>query len=326
MIERPSTPPPGAGLTGSPVFRRGLILLALIALVGCSSPPGPRIPAPPPADPSRPAEEVLAELKDWIDPPDLPTSTLYAGDAISVEIKGHPEYSIPSRVIPHDGMIPLSGLRGKTVQTIRKTTQQLEKEIAEAYSALLVDPYVTVNVRNYATRVVYVLGEVRQSGKFNIPQDTRLSLVQAIAEAGGPAETADRTKVRIRRDDPKTRRKITSPPIDLDVILQAGVDIPLTPNDTIQVPKLRALFVSIWGRGIQRPGTYPWTEDLTVSRLIPLAGGLEKFADMSNVLILRREAEGQQTFRVDLNRIYGNRDPDFLLRPGDVVRIDDTFF
>jgi polysaccharide export outer membrane protein len=185
---------------------------------------------------------------------------------------------------------------------------------------------VTVIVKGYATRVVYVSGEVRNAGKFGIPMDTRLTLLRALAEAGGLTEDADATGIRVLREDREAGRQVTSPRIDLDLLYQAGIDVPLLPNDSVTVPKKRELHVSIWGKGVQRPGTYPWEEGLTVTRLVPMAGGLEKFADTSKVLILRRESGGQRTYQVDLNKVYANREADFLLRPGDIVRIDDTFF
>jgi protein involved in polysaccharide export with SLBB domain len=185
---------------------------------------------------------------------------------------------------------------------------------------------VTVNVKGFATRVVYVMGAVNNTGKFSIPKDTRLTLLQALAEAGGFSEQADESGIRIRRYDRGSGHQRTSPRIDFDVLLQAGIDIPLRANDTIQVPKRTKLEVAIWGKGVQSPGTYAWRDGLTITRLIPMAGGLEKFADTGRVLILRREPDGQKTYRIDLDRVYANREPDFLLRPGDVVRIDDTFF
>jgi protein involved in polysaccharide export with SLBB domain len=306
-----------------------VFLLFLLLLAGASCGPsrsGTSLPLPEaPDEPTDPSVR-LAALEDWINPREAPSASLFAGDTISIEIKGHAEYSLPSRVIPADGVIPLSGIPGGAVQAIGKTPQALEKEIAKLYDSLLVSPYVTVLVRGYATRAVYVFGEVHQSGKFTIPQDTGFSLIQAIAEAGGPTDQADRRSVHILRHDRETGRKRTSPAIDLDALLQAGRDIPLVANDTIQVPKRPDSSVAIWGKGVNEPGTYPWTADLTVSRLIPMAGGLTKFADLSKVLVLRRTPEGQKTFAVDLNRVYANREPDLLLRPGDVVRVDDTFF
>ena len=111
-----------------------------------------------------------------------------------------------------------------------------------------------------------------------------------------------------------------------DVLLRAGVDIPLRANDSIQVPKTEEQSVAIWGKGVAKPGNFPWYEGLTISHLIPLAGGLEKFADAEKVKVLRRTAEGQKTYNVDLNAIFDNDEPDFPLRPNDVIRIDDTFF
>jgi polysaccharide export outer membrane protein len=297
------------------------------ALGGCgSSSSGNVIPVPAPEKEVRPLGEALAELEEWTRPGGQAPSVLYPGDSISIDVKNHGEYSIALKVIPANGIVGLTGLRDRVVNVIGKTPQELEKEVAEAYSEILVNPYITVLVKDYATRVVYISGAVRNAGKLSMPSDTRLTLIRALIEAGDLTTEADSTAIRILRDVRETGRQRTSPPIDLDVLYRAGIDIPLMPNDTIQVPKKQVLSVSIWGKGVMQPGTYPWEEGLTITRLIPMAGGLNKFADLGSVRILRRGPEGQQSFEIDLNRITENRDPDFPLRPGDVVRIDDTFF
>ncbi len=304
-----------------------LLILSLVVLSACGS-TGPTAPLPlPPADEDeRPIADALAELEEWLHPREAPAEALGPGDTITVDVKNHPEYTISQMTIPSDGIIGISGLPGKFVQAIGKSPQTLQNEIAKAYADLLVKPYVIVNVRGHATRVVYVSGEVRRSGKVDIPVDSRLTLIRALTEAGYVTEEADSSKIRILRDDSVAGRLRTSPPIDLEVLMRAGVDIPLLPNDTIQVPKRTVINVSIWGKGVQRPGTYPWSKGLTITRLIPMAGGLEKFADLSRLRVLRRESDGQRTYHVDLDRIFANKDPDFLLRPDDVVRVDDTFF
>jgi polysaccharide export outer membrane protein len=301
------------------------LLLGFLAACGSSRPP-PKVPPLSPPDDGRPAEEVLAELHDWIHPAEASPVALGPGDSVSIDVKNHPEYSISRKVIPAEGVIDLTGLPDVSIDAVGKTPRELEKEIAEAYKLVLNNPYVTVNISGYATRVVYVSGAVKSSGKYGIPKDTTLTLIRVLTEAGWLTDQADGTAVRILRDDPQARRQMTSPPIDLDVLLRAGVDIPLRANDSIQVPKTQEQFVSIWGKGVTEPGNYPWQEGLTISRLIAIAGGLAKFADSGNVKILRPTVEGQQTYTVDLNAVFDNEEEDFVLRPRDVVRIDDTFF
>jgi polysaccharide biosynthesis/export protein len=303
------------------------LILAIMALGACGTTGvTDPLPLPPPAEDHQPVKDALVALDEWLHPRGVPAEALAAGDTITVDVKNHPEYTISQMTIPADGIIEITGMPGKFVQAIGKTPQTLQNEVAKTYEDLLVKPYVIVNVRGHATRAVYVSGEVRRSGRVDIPTDTRLTLIRALTEAGYLTERADSGAIRILRDDRDAGRLRTSPPIDLEVLMKAGVDIPLLPNDTIQVPKQDEVTVSIWGKGVQRPGTYAWSKGLTITRLIPMAGGLEKFADTDKVRILRREAAGQRTYRVDLDRIFANKDPDFLLLPDDVVRVDDTFF
>ncbi len=67
----------------------------------------------------------------------------------------------------------------------------------------LVNPQVTVIVLKYAERAVNVIGAVNSPQAVPFPPERGLTLLEAIARAGGFSRLADRSKVKIIRTDDK---------------------------------------------------------------------------------------------------------------------------
>jgi polysaccharide biosynthesis/export protein len=92
--------------------------------------------------------------------------------------------------------LPLIGsidLRGRSVR-------QAEEIIRQKYDAdFLVNPQVTVVVLKYAERTVNVTGAVNQPGAVEFPSERGLTLLDAIARAGGHSRLADLRKVKVTR-------------------------------------------------------------------------------------------------------------------------------
>ena len=88
--------------------------------------------------------------------------------------------------------IPLAG----HIRAAGATTRQLEKSIASALSKGIVrDPRVNVEVALY--RPYYILGEVKKSGEY--PYRLGLTVLDAVASAGGFTYRANENKVYVRR-------------------------------------------------------------------------------------------------------------------------------
>jgi protein involved in polysaccharide export with SLBB domain len=91
---------------------------------------------------------------------------------------------------------PLLGvinLGGRTVDEAAATIREL---LGKDY---LVNPQVTLSVVEYAKRRFMVLGQVQKPGSFDIPSEESMSLLQAIAMAGGFTRLAVQSKVTVSR-------------------------------------------------------------------------------------------------------------------------------
>jgi polysaccharide biosynthesis/export protein len=140
-----------------------------------------------------------------------------------------------SRVVPvrPDGMISLPLLND--VQAAGKTPMQLMNTIVEKLSAHgMKDPLVTVTVTAIKSQFIYVLGQVGHPGTF--PMIPGMTVLQAIASAGGLGQFAKQTKIEIHRN---VNNQLTRLPFNYKEVIK-GVhpeqDILLKPNDTIVVP------------------------------------------------------------------------------------------
>ena len=111
----------------------------------------------------------------------------------------------------------------KEVPAANRTVAELQAAIVAALSPNYVKhPRVSIDVLSY--RPVYVLGEVTKPG--NYPYANGMTVVNAIAVAGGFTYRAKQSKITIERD------------ADGDTVkLAASMDTPVKPGDVIQVPQ-----------------------------------------------------------------------------------------
>ncbi|MEY2936120.1 MAG: hypothetical protein RL033_6869, partial [Pseudomonadota bacterium] len=96
---------------------------------------------------------------------------------------------------------------------------------------ILTDPSVVVSVKEYNSKRVTVLGEVRKPGSF--PLTTGMTLVQAISDAGGLSAIANGDRVNLTRKD---KGSATTVVLSFDSITAGkSPDIPLQAGDQIFV-------------------------------------------------------------------------------------------
>jgi polysaccharide export outer membrane protein len=84
---------------------------------------------------------------------------------------------------------------------------------------------------------VYVFGAVRNPGALQVKQSKKITLLQAIAQAGGTAEGASKSGIVIKRKDNKTGKE-TNIKVNLgDIIKGKKQDIELQEGDVVYVPE-----------------------------------------------------------------------------------------
>jgi polysaccharide export outer membrane protein len=117
-------------------------------------------------------------------------------DVISVVVFNQPNYSKGNITIPPNGKISYP-LIPEGVRAAGKTTEQLQEEIRKRLDEYIIDPQVEVSLDKAVSARYSVLGDVAQPGVKIMAR--RLSVYEALAEAGGVQNTGDKSKVVILR-------------------------------------------------------------------------------------------------------------------------------
>ena len=117
------------------------------------------------------------------------------GDQVQVVVYRHTDISSPLNSTPYivrpDGKVtfPLIGDIDVTGKTVTEFTRQLEASLAE----YLVRPQVSVNILKLGTTRVYVLGEVKKPGLYELEKSHRV--LDALGKAEGFTEKAAKKKI-----------------------------------------------------------------------------------------------------------------------------------
>jgi len=84
---------------------------------------------------------------------------------------------------------------------------------------------------------VYVWGEVKNPGALSVKLSKKITLMQAVAQAGGTTATAKKSAVVIKRKDEKTGKEIQIKANLNDIIKGKAPDPPLKEGDVVYVPE-----------------------------------------------------------------------------------------
>jgi len=246
-------------------------------------------------------------------------------DIISITVHQQPDLSTKTRVAA-DGSISFP-LIGK-IAAAGLTVQQLEAKLKELLEKdYLVKAEVLVFIEEYRARQVSVTGEVNNAGKFNIPIEREITLLEAIAMAGGFTKDADINRTKVMREEDGEKKTITIRVKDITDKDEKDNNITLRPDDIIMVPK--RFFFSVMGE-VKSPGKFdmPTERSVTLLEAIAMAGGFTKDADLNKVKVMRVDEGGKKTVFVNIKDITekDQKDKDIPLQADDIVFVPESFF
>lgn len=156
-------------------------------------------------------------------------------DVLAISVHEHEDLTTKTR-ITQDGSITFP-LLGK-VQVEGLTVQDLEKKLKDLLEKdYLVSAQVIVFIEEYHPRQVSVIGEVEDPGKYDMPEEKDMTLLEVIAMAGGFTEDANINQTKIIREKDGKRETII---IRVSDIMDKGdkeKDIVLEADDIVIVPE-----------------------------------------------------------------------------------------
>lgn len=239
--------------------------------------------------------------------------TMGAGDEVRLSVYGQPDLTTESQ-INSDGTleVPLLG----AVKVAGRSSGDAAKLIAERYQSgnLLKSAQVNLLVTHYRSQVVSILGKVSRPGRMVLEGST--SLTQAIAWAGGIADTGSEHLILVRTDASGRQERHE---YDLQKLMGREADstavVWLQDGDTLYVPHADRFYVS---GEVRTPGMYALDRPLNVMQAIGVAGGPTNRASDRSAKLYRKQADGSvKEFKAK---------PDDKVLDGDVMVVQESLF
>lgn len=257
------------------------------------------------------------------------------GDVLEIRVFGQHDLNSNAQVDSEGNLSSLPFL--DPIPAKCRTERDVQKLIAAAYSRLIKDPQVSVQViaRN-SRQPASVSGAVRQNGK--IPMERRMRLNELIAASGGFTDKAAGT-IQILHTQPLL---CPGPGEQAEALPIAGTAVPLQvlkisdlakgtanpvirPGDLVLVTEAEPVYIT---GSVVSPGGILHRDQLTLSRALGMVGGPRKEANQSEVKIYRQKAGSaeQEIIKVDFEAVKKNQKPDVFLQPYDIIEVTDSGF
>ncbi|MBV8516525.1 MAG: SLBB domain-containing protein [Acidobacteria bacterium] len=243
-------------------------------------------------------------------------------DTLDIKVLEDPTMS-GRTVINDDGSVALNVV-GK-VQVAGLTASQIEARLKTLLeTSFITKATVSVQVVEFASKPISVVGAVVRPGRIGATGNT--TLIQAITQAGGLTPGYGRELYVLRTGRNGLSEQVAIDIEDLMVNGNADLNIPLAPNDLVNVPLDTPVTVYVTGE-VMRPGKAQFRRSQTPTLLqaIADAGGLTDRA--SRKIIIKRMVNGKETtLRADYKNIVRGRVRDVVLLDNDTVVVDEALF
>jgi polysaccharide export outer membrane protein len=244
-------------------------------------------------------------------------------DLLEIKVFELPEFDHTVRV-SEDGSITLPLLGSVKVGGLTK--DKVEKKLAELLDKFVKNAQLSVFIKEYQSSRVAIIGAVEKPGMYELVG--RQTLLQMISQAGGFKENAANEIYVLREGQEGNTASIS---IDLEDLLLNGnqkLNIPIQPNDIINVPIDRLITIYVFGE-VRAPGALQvkLSQKITLLQAIAQAGGLSENASKRGITIKRKDKDGKEIrIQINLNDIIKGKKKDIPLKEGDVVIVKESIF
>lgn len=97
------------------------------------------------------------------------------------------------------------------------------------------------------------------------------------------------------------------------------------PQVTVFIKERNSKKVFVFGE-VKKPGTFAFEDGMNVVQAITLAEGFDKLAAPNSVVVTRIVDGKERRFKVAVDDIGTGKQENFLLQPGDIVYVPESFF
>ena len=279
--------------------------------------------------PNQPPEPAVYKIQD--DPPDKLDTTYRIGASDVLEIVvttgtgKSPQLSADNLQVNANGSIQVFD---GSVSAICLTPDELAATLKQRYLQYKKEPLiVVVNVKEYRSQLVAVIGAVKSPGRFELRRPIRLLELLALY-ANGPDEKSDgrievvHTQNTMCTVDPTTPPALISASYKWDDtrLGREEANPYVRPGDVISLAEAPQIFVI---GNVREPRSIPLKEKTTLTTAIAMAGGTLE-ATKSDAIRIERQRPGANSKDViiaNLSAIKNRKAEDVVLQPGDIVDV-----
>lgn len=243
-------------------------------------------------------------------------------DRLDIRVAQDPNLSATMTVLD-DGTIVL-GFLGR-INVAGLTPSQVEALIKTKLEAkFITHADVTVLVVEAGSKPISVVGRVMRPGPINVTGN--ITLVQAITQAGGLGQDYGKELYVLRTGQNGLTERIA---IDIEDLLVNGnpdLNLPLAPNDVVNVPADTPITIYVLGEVI-KPGVVQFRRSQSPMLLQALAGAGSLTDRASSKIVIKRMVNGQETtINADYKKITRGRAADVPLQDNDTVFVGESVF
>lgn len=254
------------------------------------------------------------------------------GDLLEIRFYNRPQLSGTLRV-SMTGKIQMPLIEGE-IQAACLTEAELAKQIATLFLKYQRNPYVDVQVREYASTPVAVIGAVDKPGRFQLTR--RVRLLELLAYAGGPTEKAGGQVVvahidgisqcgepyqeKISNAVEQTQEGFVVYSLKETLRGEEHANPWVQPGDMVSITEADKAYVV---GNVVKPQEIPLKEKITVSQAIAMAGGTLPATKSSRIRVHRQVPGATKRLEivVDLAAIKQERAEDIALQANDIVDV-----
>jgi polysaccharide biosynthesis/export protein len=241
-------------------------------------------------------------------------------DSLTIVVFGHEELS-GKFTVAADGRLTFPLIA--PIQAADRTVPEVQAELAERLgNGFLKSPRVSVEISQYVSQRVFVMGEVHTPGAVSLTGP--MTLLEVLARSGSLTEQAGGELVVLRGEDRASSFPLSPGQAGASELGRVSVqelrrgtvaaNMTLRDGDTVFVPRAENIYVLGL---VNRPGPYVLESGLTVLRALSLAGGTTSLGSTGRMRITR-VVEGK---RVELKAHL-----DDVLLAGDTITVGARWF
>jgi len=233
------------------------------------------------------------------------------GDLLEIAVLDTPEVSGRFRVnasgeitMPLIGTVPVKGSSPERAQAL------IASKLMQG--DFIKDPQVTVFVSEYASQMVYVVGEIQKPGAYPLMGSHRV--MDFISAAGGLTPRAAESAKLTPHNDPAHPVRLVLGAED------PAENLELHPGDSLMVEQTGLVYVL---GDVNRPGGFAMDRHarLTLLRALALAEGTSPTASSHKTMLIRTGPSGRTQEELDLKKMVKGEVADMPLQEGDIVYV-----